>query len=263
MHRLDKQMRLRSRSLIAAIGLLAAAISASFSSAHAQDKTSNHTMPSGPDVWRVELRNYNQFYGRGTGVTDRDRQDEIHSVRVELKDRFATTADTKDLQYHRVRETASNMASELGAGNSAYVKRRFEHTVSWTRQPRQAYNLWVHTRQFAEEHGAKPSIFFAITVDTIELDCRRRNICGRKDYGHMTFLFKVPPPTKRSSTCIPENSYKLESKISGPGSVWTGAVFLTSMSDSSKVFPIPMAIKRSMPEMFIKSAEICIASTSK
>ncbi len=232
--------------------------------AFAQVKEARHNMASGSDVWRVELRNFNQFVPAGRpGDSGIQTRDEIHTMEVKLESEFAPFGVSANYQFHSVREHARNMMSGLGAGNRTFVQRRQWEEIAWMLQPREGYNLWIHTKQYFEETGGSPLIFFAITVSVRELDCVRKRICDRGDNGQITYLFKLPVPKRRSSTCIAQNTFKLTGESQFIEGQRSAKVTLTSMADAKDVRSIPFSMKRSNPEMFIKNAEICIASTSK
>lgn len=245
--------------LIAATALLAAPIYA----AHAQDKTDHQTMPSGRDVWRVELRNFDQVLLIEN--SDSDNKDELHSVEVVLANeysderrRLARPSDTaSQKQFDAVKETARNLAVNDNAGNSAYVQARRGDIVELSRRPNTTYNLWIHTREFRESADLPPVIFFVVSVKTRELSCFRKRVCKRGYHGEYSYQFRVPVPGVRSSRCVAANTFEVEAQSDGI------EVIARATGEPVDGWEIDRGPTRKSPQMFIKEAEICIASTSR
>jgi len=82
-----------SKMKIAAAGTALAMLAAT-SPAPAQEQTSKHTLGSGTNVWRVELRNLERFLAMSSG--DSDGVSEVRHITISLKG--------PDGQYHTVKE---------------------------------------------------------------------------------------------------------------------------------------------------------------
>ncbi len=233
------------------------------SSAQAQDKTDNQTMPSGRDVWRVELRNFDRLLLLENA--DSDGTDELHFIEVTLANEYAErdrrvitrVANPPEYQFDSVKEKAVNLSVNDRAGNRAYVSARRGDYVDLSRRPNTTYNLWIHTKEFRESADLSPVIFFTVSVKGRELSCFRKRVCKRGHHGEYIYQFNVPVPTVRSSRCVAANTFDIATSTDGI------AIRARSTGELTEGWDVERAPARKNPQLFVKTGEICIASTSR
>lgn len=214
------------------------------------EKTSNHSMGSGPDVWRVELKQPNRYLAMSSG--DRDGTSELQKLAVRL--------EGSEGQFHAFDEAVPYMSLRANDLTNDYVALPIGSMLHLTRltvRNRNGYNLWIHAReQSSTLRYRRPMINFNIRVRSRELDCSRRRACRRGDNGEIVYSVRVETPAVRSNRCIPENTYQVTAV--------NGATMVLQPNTGARNEP---AIRQDNhddgPHMALQMGEICIASTSR
>ncbi|MEM7490048.1 MAG: hypothetical protein AAF390_13090 [Pseudomonadota bacterium] len=165
----------------------------------AHDKSGNHTLRSGFDIVRIELRELR--FMRVARAGDPSSSGELHRVTV----RLSSMPANQPVQHHEYTETAPSIlnASTNSIDNSAYVAIDRGHEVTFLAEDDPEHRfLWVHSYDFhfgdsTVRSDGSPSRFqvrpeFTLEVEARDLDCRRSNICNRGDTGRVTMTFQLP-----------------------------------------------------------------------
>lgn len=186
------------------VKLLAAACAiAALSPLNAQDKTSNHTMASGEETWRIELRTLEHFLTMSAG--DSDGVSELRNVTIKLSG--------PNGQYHQVREVNPFLQVNDGPRSlEAAIDIRIGDRVSLDRlspEVRDTYDLWIHTRPSRLPGADQLMLNFQITVLARELDCAGQRVCNRGSTGSLTYNVSLPVPSYRSNRCSAQNTYQI------------------------------------------------------
>jgi len=213
------------------------------------EKTSNHTMGSGADVWRVELRQPNRYLTMTSG--DRDGTSELQ--------RLSVTLEGSEEQFHAFEESTPFMSLRANDLTNDYVSvglGSFLHLTRLTIRDRNGYNLWIHAREQTRPSQPQPVLNFRIIVKSRELDCAGRRSCGRGDSGEMVYSVRTTLPAVRSNRCIPENTYQVTAV--------NGATMVLEPNSAGRDEPeIIQKDRDDGPHMALQMGEICIASTSR
>jgi hypothetical protein len=244
----NKNMNKKMRSGLVA-GMIAA-LSFASTPAIAQQRTSNHTLGSGPDVYRVEVRNLNRFEVLEAG--DSDGVGELHEMKISLYS--FNQADTV-----RFTGTELYLLNEGGivGGDRYFPIRVGQHVFTETdRRPDDTTQMWVHVDAATETTN---TVYLGVSGQ--ELDCVGQRVCGRRSNGSVTIHFTIPDFSRRpSNVCGPDNTFRLEpldgeiqiSGLSGT-SVWSGT--------NSESWYLGFDHEAGGPRLRPFNAEICIAST--
>ncbi len=181
----------------------ALAMVATTSPAPAQEQTSKHTLGSGADVWRVELRNLERFLAMSSG--DSDGTSELHRVTISLSGPGG--------QYHTVKEVNPFLSINGGSRsrNNTINVRRGQRVFLERLEPGRTdtYNLWIHAKERPQVGFGITLLNFEIKVASRELDCAGDRVCGRGSTGVITYYVSLPVPTVKSNRCENANSYKI------------------------------------------------------
>ena len=169
----------------------------------AAEERSRHTMASGPDVYRIEIRNLKRFEVMETG--DSDGVGELHNIRVNLS---AFTNNSEQFHSKTVRATPGFLYNDTtnDGGNSSYLNVRKGNRVIFHGRANHD-NLWVHAGA-VNAIGDRTQV--RLSVHARELDCTGRRVCRRGGYGGFTVFFNIPNfETPPSTRCGPENTFEL------------------------------------------------------
>lgn len=236
---------------IALAGLMLASIGSTtvYGQAFPIEKTSHHSMGSGADVWRVELRQPNRYLTTTSG--DRDGTSELQ--------RLAVTLEGGEEQFHAFEESTPFMSLRANDLTDDYVTvglGSFLHLTRLTIRDRNGYNLWIHVREQTRPRRPQPVLNFRIKVRSRELDCTGRRACRRGDNGEIVYSVRLAPPAVRSNRCIPENTYQITAE--------NGATMVLQPNSGGRAEPDILQNNRDDgPHMALLMGEICIASTSR
>lgn len=231
-------------------------------SALAQEKQSSHTLGSGGDVWRIELRNMERFLAMSAG--DDDGVSELRHIDVVL--------EGPDAQFHTVREANPFVSVNHRPGSQRNtVDVGIGDRVSLQRQgTTDNYHLWIHAKERAQGDLGPALINFNIKVAARELDCTRDRVCRRGSTGKINYFVSLPVPAVRSYDCNVQNTYSI-SAVNGATMVLqprnarapTRSVTVrheTSAKHSTKLIAIG---QKSGLTLAMQNGEICLASTTR
>lgn len=206
---------------------------------------SSHTLGSGPDVYRIEVRNLTKLEVMETG--DSDGTGELHEVVISLYRGYQSHSKSENATPGFLYNDTTN-----DGGNHAYLNVRKGNRVILHGRANHD-NLWIHAKT-EDRSGARSRIHMSVRAR--ELDCARKRVCKRGGRGgfYMTFIipnFATPPSTR----CGPENTFKLtriddEIGISGLDDVTNHSSNIIS-GTGDRIILRPL------------EADICIASTSR
>lgn len=171
--------------------------------AQAQERERNNNMPSGAGIWRIELRDLEQFLATSSG--DGDGVSEVDRVKIYLIGREG--------QQQSVTEENPFLSINGGDGthrNSLDVRQndrvfleRFDAGQTDT------YNMWVHTAEVTGGDIDGPTLRFEINVETHELDCTGNLVCPRGSTGVLSYQVSMPIPVRRDNRCNAHNTYRI------------------------------------------------------
>ena len=243
------------------VAITAALLSTFGTLAMTEERNSRHTLGSGPDVYRVEVRNLHRLEGLQTG--DSDGVGELHSLRISLaayNDNARTQTD--DLAYSGT-ELYSINEGGIVSGTRYFPFRVGQHvSLSNNGAQNDRTQMWVHVDENSgSTSSGRGQVSLSIFAE--ELDCAGQRVCNRRGRGTFSITFELPEfNTRPSNRCGPDNTFWLgtvdgELQISGVSnsSVWT--------STSSERFFLGIDYKGSGPILRPINAEICVASTIK
>ncbi len=252
----DSKKRLFQFGMAAGVMAIAAAVSAPVA---AQDRTSRHNLGSGPDVYRVEVRNLYRLQVLEAG--DSDGTGELHEMVIELSapDRGAGT------QFDRRTYSGTWLYSvnEGGIiqGDRYFPIRAGQHVFTQTdRTQNNETQFWVHSNADPESSYMGGGTV-RLTVHAQELDCAGQRVCRRRSNGSVYVEFRIPEFTRRpSNRCGPDNTFRLEPldgriQISG---LSHSTVFSATDSES---WYLGVNHNAGGPRLIPFNAEICVAST--
>lgn len=239
--------------------MTAAALSTFSTLAMADQRTSRQTLGSGPDVYRVEVRNLHRVEALQTG--DSDGVGELHNLRIKL-----STYDSEARnQFDEISLSGTDLylihESGIVSGTHYYPIRVGQHvSLSHNGSPQDSTQMWVHVNTAADssyDGGGHVSL----SVYAEELDCAGQRVCGRRGKGTFSISFEIPEFTVRpSNRCGPDNTFWMgtvdgELQVSGlsNGPVWSNT--------NSRSLLGGINYKGSGPILRPINAEICIAST--
>lgn len=189
----------------AALTMIAAAVPA-----HAQEKSGNKTLGSANDVWRIELRNLEDFLAMSVG--DSDGVGELRHIKIGLTgpdgQNHYVTEMNPFLQVNGGPRTTRNSIG-VRTGNVVSLDR-----LDPARGVTDTYNLWIHAKERPQTGFGITTLNFEITVEARELDCFRDRVCRRGSTGTMTYFVTLPIPTGTANRCNADNSYRI-SPING------------------------------------------------
>ena len=255
-------------SALAILGI-AAATCAPVSPASARNAIVKQDYPSGPNVYRVEIRNLNRLEVLETG--DSDGIGELHELIVQLSSynpEFRTQSDGKK---YSGKELYLINKGGIVSGNRNMPIRVGQHVFTKTnRRPSNETQMWVHAYSNPADRDFNSSYHGGVSVNleifALELDCAGQRVCRRNSKGSTTISFKIPefstPPPNR---CGPSNTFRLE-KLDGE-------LQISGLSDTrvnSRAHAVPVGAawwlltkhKKGGPRLQPFNADICIASTS-
>ena len=222
----------------------------------------NQTRASGPEIYRVELRNVGAFLVGAVG--DPESGGELHRITVQLLE----PEGTRDRQFHTVSERAPilrNTSSGERSGGGYLTINQGDYVRMGDRVGPELvddYNLWLHT---AYRHPAEGrSLTFLISVTGRELDCTGQRICNRGNTGAITFEIKIPEfRSAPSNRCDTSNTFTLTTVDGRPAIIGNSSlvaaptISLSNTSDYSIHFPQ----NTYGPFLTLQNAEICVART--
>lgn len=170
------------------------------SPALADEKTSNHTLGPGNDVWRIEVRDANRIVQTRSG--DSSNKSEISRVIWRL-----TAGD----QFHESKLRREDLTSAERSPGRTYVSLKNGQVLraKISEIASEGTQLWLHTRQQPVSGGPAMAVEFRLEIKARDLDCAKRRKCRRGDTGTVTFGVELPLPSVRSDRCGPQNSYRL------------------------------------------------------
>ncbi|PHR61909.1 MAG: hypothetical protein COA43_01690 [Robiginitomaculum sp.] len=169
----------------------------------AQGTNSHHTMASGPDVYRIEVRNLKRFEVMEVG--DSDGVGELHNIRIRLS---AFTNGPMQFHSKTVRATPGFLYNDTtnDGGNTSYLNVRKGNRVRLHGRANHD-NLWVHAGAVSAD-GSRIQV--RLSIYARELDCVGRRVCRRGGYGMFSVDFNIPNfDTPPSTRCGPENTFEL------------------------------------------------------
>lgn len=243
-----------------AAGMIAATISTFGAPVMASERTSQQRLGSGPDIYRVEVRNLHRLEVLEAG--DSDGVGELHEMTVELQ---AYDQEARD-QYDRLKFSGTELYSinEGGiVGGTRYFPIRVGQHVFTSNDRRQndTTQMWIHVNTGSEPTAYDTVGRVSLSITAQELDCTGQRVCNRRSNGKVTINFKIPEFTTRpSNRCGPDNTFRLEPldgeiQISG---LSNSTVFSGTYSES---WYLGVDHKAGGPRLIPFNAEICIAST--
>lgn len=248
---MTKQIKAKSLHLFASIGM---ALSLAFP-AHADTKTSNHSLSWGADIWRIELRDADMLVQLRAG--DRRGSSEISQVRWRL-----SSGD----QFHQSIMPRQELSSPIGNDGPTYVTVRNGQAITADiPEVSPDTQLWVHARQQAGTRGGPQVLRFQVEIAARDLDCAGIRVCGRGDTGTAKFEIEVDVPQLRSYQCVPQNSMRIWTSQPSPdalpaanfqrqsGGLWGGSVNFSMTGQ-------PILAPTSAPPTNFR---ICIASSTR
>lgn len=243
-------------------GMIAAAISTFGTPVMAGERTSQQNLGSGPDVYRVEIRNLYRLEVLEAG--DSDGVGELHELTIGLQSRDQEAGD----QYDRIKFSGTELylINEGGiVGGTRYFPVRVGQHVFTSNDRRQndTTQMWIHVDTAAD---AEPTAYDTVgqvwlSVAAQDLDCAGQRVCSRRSNGRVTINFQIPEFTRRpSNRCGPDNTFQLqpvdgEIQISGLSNT---TIFSQTSSES---WYLGVDHKAGGPRLIPFNAEICIAST--
>lgn len=230
--------------------------------AEAKQKSGRQTRASGPEIYRIELRNIGNFRVRADGEPESDG--ELHSISVSLLE----PKNTRDRQYDTVAEKAPllvNLPRTERAGSSYLTIQTGDLVRLGERRGSQSdYNLWTHSayRNLAEDGNY---LRFFITVTARELDCGGRRVCDRGNIGTVTHTINIPPLREvPPRDCQPQNTFTWttvdEWEVLQGNSKLNGRILMTQSYNDRRDFTGFDATSIG-PFMDLMNAEVCIART--
>jgi len=236
-------------------------------SVKAQQQTSNHSMGSGNDVWRIELRNLENFLAMSVG--DSDGVGELRSIKIGLsgpegQNHFKTEMNPF-LQVNGGARTTNNSIN-VRMGDVVSLDR-----LDPARGINDTYNMWIHAKERSQTGFGITTLNFEITVEARELDCFRDRVCRRGSTGTVTYFVTLPVPTGTANRCKPDNSYRISAAATG------AQMTLTPMSRAGGREPVNARVENSgghtislrarglasRMELAMQGGEVCIAWTGR
>ena len=225
-----------------------------------------HTLGSGPNVYRVEIRNLDRFKVLETG--DTDGTGELHELNVQLKS-YNPDYNTQYDGFNQKTPFFFNTRSNTGAGSGNLEVRVGDHVkLSGHRPPSGTTQSWVHAYSTAEDaRDTRPysNGRIELEVHALELDCTGQRVCRRNSQGNVTVSFKIPefsspPPT----VCGRTNTFRLEPLDDGLHIRGITGTTVRSYTPGVQVldpFWLLLKHKKGGPRLMPFNADICIAST--
>lgn len=248
-------------------GLCAATTLCVSSAAVGQETVANHTLGSGPNVYRVEVRNLHFLEVLEAG--DSDGVGELHELGIQLQ------SFNPDLghQSHR-QEFSGTQLYILNGGGIVSGRRNFPirvgQRVYTTNDPRRndVTQMWVHVYSNPNDAAYNSRLsngraIVTLSIEARELDCAGQRVCSRGNSGTVRVNFEIPeftgPPSNR---CGPDNTFLLaptdgELQITGLSRT---TVFSNTNSHS---WYLGTNHKKGGPRLQPFNADICIASTTR
>ncbi len=246
--------------------LVAAAFAlTAISPANAQEKTHNHTLGSGEEVWRIELRTLEHFLTMSVG--DGDGTSELRYIDIQLSGPGG--------QFHKVREV--NPFLQVNDGPRSLrntIDVRLGDRVSLDRlDPPElidTYDLWIHAQPSRRPGSDTRMLNFQITVSARELDCVRDRVCNRGSTGTLVYDVSVPIPRWRSNRCSAQNTYQI-SAVNGAqmnlqprnARAPRGQIEVNSRARDSQSGRTIATGGEDAVRLAMQGGQICIASTTR
>ncbi len=265
MRRDGKRDMIRTLQSLSAIGLAATALFASGAPANAREPLVIQELGSGPNVYRVEIRNLNRFEVLEAG--DSDGVGELHELIVQL----ASFNPNFETQYDGEKFTGTQLYA-INKGGIVGGRRNFsiragQHLFTQTnRAPSDETQMWVHVYSnpadtaYNERFGRGR---VRLSISARELDCAGQRVCRRHSDGRVSINFQIPEfSTPPSNRCGPDNTFRLEPL---DGELQVSGLSETSVfsSTSSSSWYLGTDHKKGGPRLRPFNADICIASTVK
>lgn len=243
-----------------AAGITAAAILTVSTPVMASERISQQTLGSGPDVYRVEVRNLYRLEVLEAG--DSDGVGELHELTIELTNYDLEVGG----QYDRLKFSGTELylinKGGIVGGTRHFPIRVGQHVFTANdRRRNNTTQMWVHVNTGAEPTAYDTVGRVRLSVSAEELDCAGQRVCNRRSNGRVTIDFKIPEFTSRpSNRCGPDNTFRLEPldgeiQISGLSNT---TVFSSTGSES---WYLGINHEAGGPRLSPFNAEICIAST--
>lgn len=220
---------------------------------------SNHSLGSGQDVYRVEVKNMNVYEVLEAG--DTDGVGELYELRVRLEG-----GQFNNRQYHQYTDRAGASRrlinrSTNDSGNNTYVNIRVGNLITHGGHEKNR-NLWIHSKRANAYNSTNP---IRLSLTATELDCTGQRVCRRKSVGAVTVEFTIPDFKEApSNRCGSNNTFQLirvddELAISGLDNV---SIHGYTRGDT-RTMNVLTQHKKGGPRLRPINADICIASTVK
>lgn len=243
-----------------AAGITAAAIATVSTQGMANERASHQTLGSGPDVYRVEVRNLNRLVVLEAG--DSDGVGELHELAIELR----AYDQVAGMQHDRLTFSGTELylINEGGivGGDRYFPARVGQHVFTATdRSQNDITQMWIHVNTGAEPTAYDTVGRVSLTVAAEELDCAGQRVCNRRSNGKVIIDFQIPEFTRRpSNRCGPDNTFRLEPL---DGEIQISGLSGTSVFShtSSESWYLGVDHQAGGPRLIPFNAEICIAST--
>ena len=252
--------------LLTGFGFLTAATLLATLPANAQERK---TLGSGPDVYRVEIRNMDRFKVLETG--DNDGVGELHEMSVRLASYHPDSRDQYDAFRQRSPLLYNSRTGKSGGFGNLEIKVGDHVRLGGHRPPRDATELWIHAYSNPDDpeynRTGNNNGLVTLEVSATELDCAGQRVCRRNCKGTTTISFRIPDFAERpSNRCGPANTFRLEPlddevQISGLSNARVRS--RANRRPVNDPFFLLLRHKKGGPRLMPFNLDICIASTVK
>lgn len=249
-------MKLPKMWLLSALGLVLL-----FSDASAEQKRGTQNRPSGPEIYRIELRNLGLFLVLANG--EEESGGELHSISVGLLE----PDNTRDRQIHTVVEKAPllvNTSRNVRAGSGYLSVSTGDYVrLGERRGAADDYNLWIHSAYRNEPTGTYMK--FNVSVTAKELDCSGQRVCRRGNIGTLFYEIWIPPlRAVPPRDCRAENTFRWTTVdgvvvLQGNDNLTRRIEMIKSSADGRDF--VGFDANSIGPFLQLRNAEICIART--
>lgn len=219
---------------------------------------SSHSLGSGQDVYRIEVKNINAYEVLEAG--DTDGVGELYELRVRLE------GGELGRQYHQYADRAGASRrlvnrSTHDQGNNTYVNIRVGNLVAHGGHEKNR-NLWIHSKRANPYNSTNP---IRLRLTATELDCAGERVCRRKSVGAVTVQFTIPDfKTPPSNRCGAENTFQLTRVDDDLAILGVDNLEVHNYTQGdTRVMNVLTQHKTGGPRLRPINADICIASTVK
>jgi hypothetical protein len=218
---------------------------------------SNHSLGSGQDIYRIEVKNINAYEVLEAG--DTDGVGELYELQVRLEG-----GDANNRQYHAYSDRAGASRrlinrSTNDQGNNSYVNIRVGNLVAHGGHEKDR-NLWIHSKRANPWNSTNP---IRLSISATELDCAGERVCRRRSVGSVTVQFTIPdfrtPPSNRCGRGNTSQRTRVDDDLTIYG-VDNLEVNNYTRGDK-RVMNVLTQQKKGGPRLRPINADICIAST--